>query len=421
MAAAIILLSAVGAKAQTDGTYVGYSPYSVFGIGQMHQIGTSWNRGMGGVGIAARSHRYNNILNPASVTERDSLSFMVDFGLNGRLSLFSEVEKKGINATVNLDDFALSFPITKHSAMMVGVTPVSEVGYGISYDEIDVNSGLRTFTSKGNGGMYQVFIAGGITFFDRLSIGGQFNYRFGNIDKGSSLSSSNESYRTAVSGDSLQVHNFTGKIGLQYEQPLAVGHYLTIGATYQFSTKLLGNHIHYRELGDYDSNHSIKPLQEENLRMGSEIGVGISYRKREDLLIEVDYNFSDWRNSNFENVAGFSNVGDVRFASSFGQTIRAGFEYTPNRNDLRNFMNRCTYRGGVYFDSSYYTVDGAHVNAVGVTIGMTVPVFRWFNGISVSLDFGRRGLATSQLKETYFGYSLGFNLFDLWFMKRTYD
>jgi len=69
------------ANAQTDGTYSGFSPYSVFGVGNLHQSGTAWNRGMGGVGIAARSNRYVNVLNPAAVTARDSLSFMSDLGL----------------------------------------------------------------------------------------------------------------------------------------------------------------------------------------------------------------------------------------------------------------------------------------------------------------------------------------------------
>ena len=79
----LLLFSGWTLAAQTDGTYSGFSPYSVFGVGQLHQPGTAWNRSMGGVGIAARNNRYINILNPASMTARDSLSFMADFGLCG--------------------------------------------------------------------------------------------------------------------------------------------------------------------------------------------------------------------------------------------------------------------------------------------------------------------------------------------------
>ena len=81
---------------------------------------------MGGVGIAARNHRFINIMNPASVTARDTLSFMADFGLNGRISVFSEGDRKSLNTTFNIDDFAISFPMWNHTAFMVGISPLSD-------------------------------------------------------------------------------------------------------------------------------------------------------------------------------------------------------------------------------------------------------------------------------------------------------
>lgn len=417
----LLLLSAWTLCAQTDGTYSGFSPYSVFGIGQLHQPGTAWNRSMGGVGIAARNNRYINILNPASMTARDSLSFMADFGLGGRVSLFSEGSKRTLNTTFNIDDFVMSFPLWRHTAAMVGITPMSDVGYNIVYTEMDADTGYRTFTTKGNGGIYQVFAAFAGTFWNRLSLGAQANYCFGNINKQATVDYDITSFRDIASGDSLQVNNFTAKLGLQYEQPLATGKYLTLGATYKFSTRLNGQTIHYEERGSYDRIKNNYSLGDSKLYMGDEIGVGLSYRNADKLLVEVDYTRTDWSRSGFSAVRGFSNVGEVAFASSVGQSVRAGFAYTPNRNDIRYFMRRCTYRGGVYFDQSYYTVAGQHVNAVGVTFGMTLPVFRWYNGITLGLDVGRRGLSASQVKETYFGFNIGINVFDIWFQKRPYE
>ena len=420
-AVVVLLLSGWAASAQTDGTFTGFSPYSVFGMGQLHQAGTAWNRSMGGVGIAARSNRYINITNPASMTARDSLSLMVDFGLDGRISLFTEGNKKALNTTFNIDDFVISFPLWKHTAMMVGITPVSDVGYKISYSEMDVNTGYRTFTSSGNGGIYQVFAAFAATLWNRLSLGAQANYRFGNINKKASIVYDDASFRNMASGDSLQVNNFTAKLGLQYEQPLSTRSFLTLGATYQFATNLTGYTIHYEELGDYYRTRENDTLGSNQIGMGDEIGVGLSYRYTDKLLIEVDYTRTDWRRSRLDAVKGFSNVGDAVFRQSVGQSIRAGFAYTPNRSDIRYPMKRWTYRGGVYFDQSYYTVDGAHVNAIGITLGTTLPVFRWYNGLTVGLDFGRRGLSTSQVKETYFGFNVGLNVFDIWFQKRPYE
>ena len=425
LALVVLVFSAGSLGAQTDGTYGGFSPYSVFGLGQMHQSGTSWNRGMGGVGIAARNHRFINILNPASMTARDSLSFMADMGLGGRISVFSEGDKRALNTTFNIDDVAISFPMWRHTAFMVGVTPVSDVGYNISYRDIDVYTQQRQFTSTGNGGTYQLFAAAAATFWNRLSIGAQFNYTFGNISKKSTIVNGDESYRTMVSGDSLQVNNFSGKFGIQYEQPISGQSVITVGATYKLSTPILGHSVHYRELGSYDRKRTPSELKDKGLRMGDELGIGISFRRGDDFLVEFDYTRSDWSKSRMDQVSGFSNVGDVVFAPSVGQSFRLGGEFTPNRNDVRSgilhFFRRCTFRGGVYYDQSYYTVDGAHVNSVGVTLGTTLPVFRWYNGLSVGLEFGSRGLSSSQVRERYFGFSVGFNIFDIWFQKHAYQ
>ena len=155
--------------------------------------------------------------------------------------------------------------------------------------------------------------------------------------------------------------------------------------------------------------------------MGDEMSFGLSYRNSDSFLVEFDYTRTDWSRSGMDQVRGFSNRGESIFSQSVGQSFRAGFEFTPNRNDIRYYMRRCTYRAGAYFDQSYYTVDGAHVNAIGVTVGMTLPVFRGYNGITIGLDFGRRGLQKSQLNENYMGFSVGFNVFDIWFQKRPYE
>lgn len=421
LAALLLLVPVWGANAQTDGTYGAFSPYSVFGVGNLHQGGTAWNRGMGGVGIAARNNRYVNIMNPASVTARDSLSFMSDFGLNGRIAIFQEGSKKAVNTVFNIDDFVISFPMWRHTAFMVGIRPVSDVGYQISSSQINVETGKQTFVSAGNGGIYQVFAAAGATLWNRLSLGAQFNYNFGNINKKASLTYSDASYRSSNSGDSLQVHSISAKLGLQYEQPLGKGSSLTLGATYQLSSKLNGYSIHYRELGSYDRTRSSATLDEKGLKMGDELGLGIAYKYGDRFFVEADYTRTNWSGSGLDQVSGFSNVGTSVFAPSVGQRFGLGMEFTPNRSDIRYFLRRCTYRAGAYYDQSYYTVDGAHVNAVGVTLGMTLPIFRWYNGLSLGVDFGRRGLASSQVKENYFGFNVGINVFDIWFQKRPYE
>ena len=416
-----LVVSGWAAMAQTDGTYVGYSPYSVYGVGNIHQGGPAWSRGMGGIGIATRNKRVVNTENPASITARDSLSFMSDFTLSGNMSLFTEGDKTGFNTTFNLENFVFSFPLWKNTGMMVGLSPFSEVGYYITDTEVDYYSTTRTFSTYGNGGLYQVFIAGAATLFNRLSLGVQGNYIFGHINKTAATVNGDDSFLNFAAGDSLQVGNFNLKAGLQYMQPLGTKNSVVLGATYRLSTPFRGYRINYVTNGTV-SNKETNKIKDDNIYLGNEIGAGLAFRNSDVWCAEVNYTRSDWTNSNFEKVSGFANTGiSSTFASGIGQSVKAGFEITPNRNDIRYFFKRCTYRAGAYYDSSYYTVNGSHVDAIGITLGMTLPVFRWYNGISLGVDFGRRGLESSQIKQTYFGFNLGLSMFDIWFKKPRYE
>lgn len=122
----VFLIMGVCSYAQ-QGTYGAYSPYSIFGIGDISKEGTAYNKSMGGTGIATRNRRFINYLNPAAVTARDSLAFMADFGLVQKNTIYRQGDIKSGNNTFNVYDFVLSFPIYRSSAFMVGITPYSDV------------------------------------------------------------------------------------------------------------------------------------------------------------------------------------------------------------------------------------------------------------------------------------------------------
>jgi hypothetical protein len=75
-----LCMAAIPAAAQ-ETAYNAYSPYSMFGIGDISKQGSAYNMSMGGVGIATRDKRAVNYLNPASVTSREEKSFMADFSV----------------------------------------------------------------------------------------------------------------------------------------------------------------------------------------------------------------------------------------------------------------------------------------------------------------------------------------------------
>ena len=192
-----------------------------------------------------------------------------------------------------------------------------------------------------------------------------------------------------------------------------------MGATYRLKARITGHAVEYSNVAELDlGDHE---LIDDNIWLGDEIGVGLGYSQGDKWSVEVDYLRGNWTGSNFDKVRGFRNNGVYAFTTGTAQSVKAGFEITPNRNDIRYFLRRCTYRVGGYFDQSYYQVGGKNIMSAGITLGMTVPVFQGYNGITFALDLGQRGFGTDFVKENYLGFHVGFNIFDIWFRKPQYQ
>lgn len=426
---AVFLIIGVSVSAQ-EGAYGAYSPYSVFGLGELEKEGSAYNKSMGGTGIATRNKRFINYTNPAAVTARDTLAFMADFGLEQKNTLYRQEDLRSANNTFNIHNFVMSFPIYRSSAFMVGLTPFSDVGYDFSSVEerqdIIGNTGNITYDSRGTGSVYQLFVGAGVTFWKRLSLGAEYLYYFGNIDRITRMDYMNTSYRSVRTGNELAVRASTGKFGLQYEQKLGGNVSMIVGATYRMSAKMNGYSTNYRyatQSSVVDTlTHRVDTLAYGNLCFGDEIGVGISVKGGEKWHAEFNYLRSGWEKSGMDTAPGFSAIGDSKFSTTTSQSYRLGFEFVPNRNDIRYYMKRCAYRAGVYYDQAYYKLDGNNINSMGITLGMTLPVFRWYNGLTVGLDLGQKASTREgMIRERYAKIAIGFNVHDIWFQKPRYN
>lgn len=427
----VFLIISISVSAQ-EGTYGAYSPYSIFGIGDMSQEGTAYNKSMGGVGIATRNRKHINYLNPASITARDSLSFMADFGLVQNNKFFAQGDLRSGNNTFNIYNFVMTFPIWRTSAFMVGLTPYSDVGYDFSSietnPEIIGNTGNISYDSYGKGSVYQAFIGAGVTFWKKLSVGAEMIYYFGNLDKVTNMDYSDVSYRSLNSGSELMLRGTTGKFGLQYEQKLSGNVSMVVGTTYKLGTDMKGFATNYRYANQSSVTDTLKynvdTLARSGVRFGDELGIGIAFKGGEKWSAEFNYLRSDWRNSGMDDTPGFSAIGDSKFSSTVSNSFRAGFEIVPNRNDIRYYFKRCAYRAGAYYDQAYYKLDGHSVNSMGLTFGITLPVYKntLHNGISLGVDIGQRASTRyDMIRERYVKFVIGFDIHDIWFIKNQYQ
>ena len=442
-AAALLLLSPATLRAQdTDPLAgVGYSPYSLFGFGDLVHQGTGYNAMMGGMGIADRNVRYINVLNPAGVTAREVKSFMADFGLDNRNTIFDGNAATSISATAsgkqrsasntfNMHHIVMSLPIATQGAFKFGIMPYSSVNYDFkayeTSDAIVSTLGDVVYRRTGRGGLYKTFLGAGVTLFRRLSLGVDANYYFGRIERSSTVTFSNAaSYRAINTGWRDNVSCFGAKAGLQYAQPITRALSATLGVTYDFNTQLRGSRTRfgYGESGDSSAATDTILFQSyrlEDYSIPGELGVGLTLRYADQWMVGFDYTRQDWSRGDFGGYPG------VDFSTGVAQNFRLGFELTPNRYDVRggfgHFLRRLTYRAGAYHERSFMQLGVSPVAATGLTLGFSLPVFRYYNSLNFGVDMGQRGaLGSNQIRERYFLFTISFNLHDIWFIKPMYN
>ena len=438
---AVALLLAVSlpqAGAQEILAGSGYSPYSLFGFGDLVRQGTTYSLSMGGIGIGDRNVRYINLLNPAAVTAREAKSFMMDFGLENR-NVLSQGNAataanptatgalKSANNTFNMHHVMASLPIGTAGAFKLGVMPYSTVAYKFqadeTSDEILASLGDVRYTKQGSGGLYQAVLGAGVTLWHRLRLGVDGQYYFGRIERSSTASfTTSSSFRSLTSGWTANVSCFGAKAGLQYTQRITGAVSAVAGLTYNLPTKLRGGETRYA-LGEISSAQDTIVWEKgslEHYHVPAELGAGLSVRYADRLMVGFDYVRSDWTGMDFGGYPG------VDFSAGVAQQFRAGFEITPNPYDVRagfgHFLRRLTYRAGAYRETSYITLAGSPVVSTGVTLGMGIPVYRYYNSVNVGVEIGQRGTLDNDLvRERYFLFTISFNLHDIWFIKPLYN
>lgn len=417
------LISVKSLNAQTTDALGTYTPYSLFGIGDIEKTGTAFNKGMGGIGIGVRDNRFINYANPASITERDTLSFMLDFGLNQKNLYNSDGEAQSAYNTASMQNVVFTAPIYKKSALIVGIAPYSSVGYKFQTAETDKyllsKYGNVVYQKYGTGNISQLFVGGAMNFFKNFSVGAEFIYYFGALNRYSNvLFSSDPSIRDINTGWDYGINAISGRVGLQYFGKIAKNTVLTLGATYRMESNLSGDFTRYACTTSSSQIDTVmfKSVPGYEVQVPEEFGAGISIKKTDKWMVGFDYVRQNWGDSFFGETPG------VDFKPSVASSFKFGFEFTPNKYDIRYYLKRATYRVGAYYDQTYININGNQVNAAGVTFGMSLPVFRWYNAISWSVDFGQRGsLEKDMVRERYIQFNINFNMHDMWFIKKRYN
>ncbi|MDR1406153.1 MAG: hypothetical protein LBI89_02995 [Prevotellaceae bacterium] len=419
--ATLCLLAATGADAQNKDAVNTFTPYTFYGIGDLTPPGLSYHRGMGGIGIGMRNNRTINYLNPAALSMQDTLSFMFDFGGEMQNYYLSTSEQSSANNSINMHHLAMSFPVWGKLVMGLSVLPYSSIGYDISRKEtrpeVLAETGGATYTHQGEGGLNQLMMSLGYSF-GRLSIGGQAQYIFGSIDRFDNVTAANTAGFSSVnSGKLIKASNFAFALGAQYSQP--VGKYsLTAGAVYQFRNNMRVEKVDFiYGIGGMGTD-TLRYESDPNARLPvpASFGIGFTISEGAKWMAGLDYTFRNWTHTAFDVPAS------RHFKAVPEHIIRAGFEYTPNRYDIRYFLKRWSYRGGLFFENTYLQFDDTRIKNIGLTLGAGIPIGNMNNSVNIAVELGQRGTARNNLiRERYWKISVSLSLYDIWFIKQRFE
>ena len=435
------------AAAQSNATNA-FSPYSMYGVGELNTQGALPMRSMGGMGVAWRSTSMASLLNPAGYSATLRKSFIFNFGAEGMHAVNSQNRYdastgadagsvKSSKTTVNFHEIALQMPLAKGLGLGFSLTPYSSVGYDMTAIEQDENAwseiGQVKYNYQGEGDITEIKLGVGWEIFNGFSLGVAGMYYWGDINRQYSTKIAHNivgdgETLSALGSENFSVSNFKFQAGVQYSVINNDKRSLTLGATYDLGGSLRPKLTETLYVNDALQTPVFDRNKRDEIRLPMQIAGGIFYQDVK-WSAGFDYVYQNWRGNNAK-IANIIEQGvEVAYANT--STYKVGVEYTPNRFDVRRYYNRISYRAGARYGGYYQTFGGERLNQYAVTVGFGLPLrFLGASSVDIGFEYGCRGsnkrIAAGSIglvKQNYFKFAIGLSMFgeDYWFVRPKYD
>lgn len=415
----MFLLGSLGVQAQEQNSLNTYSPYSIYGFGDLAQPCMAHTRGLGGISQGMRDMYQIDYLNPASATAQDSFSFLMNFGGEQTNMYIKNSDQFTSNNSMNFNHIAIAFPIRKVGVQLV-LAPYSYVGYDMQERLLDdytiLNRGDVRYIYRGEGGFNRVLLNTAYALNKNLSVGLSSQYFFGSLNRYYNLAFLDDpTYSSQLNNTKTKISAFVFSFGAQYYKKFN-GNNLTVGATYQPRQKLTTrlNQLSTIESDILADTVGVYAVTKASSFLPHQLSVGFTLAAPDRWLVGMDMEYAAWKQAVLYGDPG-------KMGNTF--TIRMGGSFTPNRYDVRYFTKRMTYRGGVRYGQLPTIINGQRVQDMAISIGLGLPFrTRSITFLNLSAEYGMRGKTSNgMLKENYFSIAASFTFWDRWFLKYKYE
>lgn len=394
------------------------SPYSRYGIGDIDRSGFGMNRAMGGISVCLREPNQVNYLNPASHNAQDTMSFIWDVGAWGSSSISKNSLTQGSRTAFNINHISMSFPVFKNYYASAGLVPFSTTGYNIK--EVDVTNTYDkiTYLYTGSGNINQFYIANSVGLLKKhLNLGINASYLFGSLNNNVEHFYPFISDYSTIKARSSMVGGVYLNFGAQGVFDLSNDIQMVTGVTYSPKTNIDVEYSEelFKKFSNIESSHDTiytKSLNG-NFVIPGLLGLGVSAKLKDKLLVGVDYYYQDWSK------ATFLNANDSLLKSN---RLSLGLQYVPDKGSYRSYLERIHYRAGAYFYDSYLKLKGQPISDYGVSVGLGLPFRNNGTMFHLGVEMGKKGTTSNGLVQiNYTRVTFSVTLYDFWFYKRKID
>jgi hypothetical protein len=404
-AAIFFLLISISATAQNTAS----SPYSVYGIGTIHEKSSSLSRELSGTGIAVQDGFNLNPVNPASyVWMRSPLNAVFEVTAFGERNRYQTIAAASVNGTGGLGNINLWLKPKPWWGASFGIAPFSSVSYNIASTKELGTLSHADYIYSGNGNVSQLYLGNSFRLTRGLSAGLHISYLFGSVNK-------TETVVSASSGSSLSLNDkiVTRKAildyGIQYSKNLDDRRSLTIGAVYSGSSSLKStSEITLSSGGDTLANYA---GDEGKFNLPSKAGLGLALHTRSSILA-FDLVTRSWAKAKY-----------ASSGAAFSDTWRYSVGYSfLGSEKATGYFGSLTFSVGAFYENHYLQLKGNQLSNYGFSAGVGLPVMDGKSTVKLAYSFDRFGtLDNNLILQRSDRISLGIVIRDVWGYKRKFD
>ena len=406
----------LGLASQLEAQIGTTSPYSRFGLGELEQNVFPEFNALGGASVVLNNSKSVNPSNPATYTYFSPNSFLLS---TGGWHQTTKIRNMTLEQTENNNGFSyivLGFPLTRRIGTSFGMIPYSSAGYYINTRDPVYNADLNYY---GDGGLSKVYFGAATANERGLSVGVNFSYLFGGLNRRKQLVYDEESFLNSRSNSKINLKGYYYELGLLYQERINENDEFLIGLTANNNPSIRAKKTELVESFSFSGTFEIpkdtflNSLEWGDITLPQYIRVGASYNKDKTWLFLAEYSMEDWADYTMFNESD-------NLANSI--KICGGIQYTPEYNSITKYYKRMDFRIGASYGSTPLQFGNNQLKEVSVSFGLGIPVKKSRTKYNFSCTLGKRGtIEDSLIEEQFVRFGLSVSYDGIWFVKRKYD